>query len=166
MHSSFEYMKSSLICQLGYLHFQYYFFQFIIILRCFLNLFGIGSNRLARFVKQGIKERKKPGGLNGREVTKEMKKDLIDYVNSLRMEEVSIAPGITRLKLLDETTLAKLHEHYKEYYKNKNPELKVIEKYKTFYEHFNKLFPDVQLNKGKGVKTNKKSSGFEMDEDD
>lgn len=125
--------------------------------RCFMTIFGIGSNRLSNFIKKGILTRKKPGGLNGKEVTMEMKQDLCAYVNQLRMEEVHddtvgkhnlTSSSTTFLKLVDESSFCALHENYKEYFKARDPTKKVIEKYKTFYEHFHRLFPDVQLNKG------------------
>ena len=137
-----------------------------------MQMFGIGSNRLSNFIKKGILTRRKPGGLNGKEVTKDMKKDLCDYINGLRMEEVSSnsskAGPTTFLRLIDEISYATLHEHYKEHYKLKDPNCRVIEKYKTFYEHFHRLFPDVQLNKAprttnKKQTTNKRFSHLELE---
>ena len=135
--------------------------------RCFMQVFGIGSNRLANFIKKRVLLRRKPGGLNGKEVTKEMKKNICDYVNSLRMEEVAWG-NTTCLKLLDVTNLATLHAGYKAYYEEKDPRVRIIEKYKTFYEHFNRLFPDVQLSKGPAQKKykSKTTSAFEIDEVD
>ena len=129
-----------------------------------MQIFGIGSNRLCNFIKKGILTRRKPGGLNGKEVTNEMKKDLCDYVNSLRMEEVTCdsgkaGPG-TYLKLIDEFSYASLHQHYQEYYKLKDPTLKIITKYKTFYEHFHRLFHDIQLNKATPKNGNKQKKKF------